>query len=191
MRAPAVGSVLALVVALATTGFTYQLLSRAQAGADRYGRPTTVAVATRDLPPGHVIRGDDVRVTTVPQQAVPRSALVHAPVGRPLHTAVDEGEVITRRQVGERGMSPIAAALPTGMGAIAIPRGDHPLPLRLGDHVEVLLMDADSGEAEPIDETAPVLSVDGSVAVVAVAPDLIPDIAAGVLANTVTLALTG
>jgi Flp pilus assembly protein CpaB len=181
---------LALVVALATTGFTYQLLSKAQAGADRYGRPTSVAIATRDLPAGKVLGGDDVRVTTLPRQAVPRSALSYAPVGRPLHTAIDEGQVITERQVADRGTSPIAAALPTGMGAIAIPRGDHPLPLRTGDHVEVLLMDSDSGDAEPIDETAPVLSVDGSVAVVAVAPDLVPDIAAGVLANTVTLALT-
>ena len=48
LRAPAVGSILALVVALATTGFTYQLLDRAQTGADatagprrRWSRPAT------------------------------------------------------------------------------------------------------------------------------------------------------
>jgi hypothetical protein len=52
LRAPAIGSVLALVVALATTAFTYQLLARAEAGADRYGRPTPVAVAARDLAAG-------------------------------------------------------------------------------------------------------------------------------------------
>jgi hypothetical protein len=98
--------------------------------------------------------------------------------------------VITRREVAERGTSPIAAALPHDMGAIAIPRGDHPLPLHAGDHVEVLVLDADSGEAEPIDDAAPVLSVDADVAVLAVAPDLIPDIAAAALADTVTLALT-
>jgi hypothetical protein len=107
-----------------------------------------------------------------------------------LRTAVDEGQAITRRQVAERGSSPIAAALPTGLGAVAIPRGDHPLPLRRGDHVEVLLLDSDSGDADPIDDAAPVLSVDAAVVVVAVAPDLIPDIAAATLSDTVTLALT-
>jgi Flp pilus assembly protein CpaB len=190
LRAPAVGSILALLVALATTGFTYQLLARAEAGADRYGRPTPVAVATRELAAGHVIVDGDVRVTRLPSQAVPRSAMAAAPIGRPLRTAVDEGQVITGRQVAGRGSSPIAAALPADMGAIAVPRGDHPLPLRRGDHVEVLLMDPDSGTAEPIDDAAPVLSVDADVAVLAVEPDLIPDIAAASLAGTVTLALT-
>jgi Flp pilus assembly protein CpaB len=190
LRAPAFGSILALVVALATTVFTYQLVARAQAGADRYGRATPVAVATHDLPAGHVIADGDVRVTRLPGQAVPHAALDDAPIGRPLRSAVDEGQVITRRDVAERGTSPIAAALPHDMGAVAIPRGEHPLPLHPGDHVEVLLLDSDSGEAEPIDDAAPVLSVDANVAVLAVEPDLIPDIAAGALADTVSLALT-
>ncbi len=97
--------------------------------------------------------------------------------------------MVTRRQVADRGSSPIAAALPTGLAAVAVPRGDHPLPLRRGDLVEVLLLDPDSGAAEPIDDAAPVLTVNQDVAVVAVAPDLVPDIAAAALAATVSLAL--
>ncbi len=62
LRAPAIGSVVALLVALATTGFTYQLLSRAEAGADRYGGPTPVVVATHDMAAGHVVGDGDVRV---------------------------------------------------------------------------------------------------------------------------------
>jgi Flp pilus assembly protein CpaB len=190
LRAPAVGSILALVVALATTGFTYQLLARAETGADRYGLPTQVAVATHDLAPGHVVVEGDVRITRLPRQAVPRSALADAPTGRALRTAVDDGQVLTTRAVAERGTSPIAAVLPHDMGAIAIPRGEHPLPLRQGDHVEVLLLDSHSGDAEPIADAASVLSVDDDVAVIAVEPDLVPDIAAATLAGSVALVLT-
>src|SRR6478736_2416434 len=160
LRAPAIGSIVALLVALATTGFTYQLLSRAEAGADRYGGPTPVAVASHDMAAGHVVRDGDVQVTRLPRQAVPRAAVAVAPVGRPLRVSIEEGQVVTRRQVADRGSSPIAAALPTGMAAVAVPRGDHPLPLRRGDLVEVLLVDPDSGAAEPIDDAAPVLTVD-------------------------------
>src|SRR6478736_61588 len=111
LRAPAIGSIVALLVALATTGFTYQLLSRAEAGADRYGGPTPVAVASHDMAAGHVVRDGDVQVTRLPRQAVPRAALAVAPVGRPLRVSIEEGQVVTRRQVADRGSSPIAAAV--------------------------------------------------------------------------------
>jgi Flp pilus assembly protein CpaB len=180
-----------VVVALATAGFTYQLLARAEAGAERYGHPIDVVVALRDLPAGHVLRDDDVRIASLPRGATARSALTELPVGRALRSAVYDGQVLSAPQVGRRGQSGVAAALPRGMRALGVPRGDHPLPLRTGDRVDLVVVDPDSGSGVAAAVRAPVLAVTDSVAVVAVDEAELADTAAAVIAGTVTLAIAG
>jgi Flp pilus assembly protein CpaB len=190
LRAPSVSWVVAVVVGVSTAAFTFQLVDRAEAGAARYGAPVTVIVAAVDLPAGHVIVDDDVRAVRLPRAAVPPDHLRAGAVGRALRHAVDEGQVVTERSVGRRGRSAVAAALAPGTRAVAVPRGDHPIPLRAGDHVDVLAPDAD-GVLTPVAESADVIEVDDDVATLAIEEELVGDVAAGALAGTVAMVVTG
>lgn len=106
--------------------------------AARGGPPTSPAVvATADLPLGHVLRPDDLRVRAIPQEAVPAAALreVGPALGRPLTAAVGEGETVTATRVRSGG-----PPLPPGQRALHVPLADPGAAARLaaGDHVDLV-----------------------------------------------------
>lgn len=106
--------------------------------AARGGPPIAQAVvATADLPLGHVLRPDDLRVQPLPLEAVPAAALrdIGPALGKPLAAAVGEGETVTATRVRSGG-----PPLPAGHRALHVPLADPGAAARLasGDHVDLV-----------------------------------------------------
>lgn len=125
------------------------VLGLAHASATPYGPPTTVLVATRDLPAGHQLTRDDLRRATWPDDLAPHDGLERAE-GR-LASALPEGSPATRRHVADDG---VAATLPEGTAAVPVPIEGLPI-LTVGNRVEVV--------GRNLDGRAAVLANDGSV----------------------------
>lgn len=180
---------LALVVAL--------LVQRTVAGAEArraaWGPGETVVVATRDLPAGHVLRDSDVREVSLPPAAVPPGALTRVASGRVVRAPVFEGEVLLRPRLAGAGVVGVAALLPPGTRAVAVPvdPGTAP-PLRVGQQVDLVAVVAgDDGRptAGVLAAAAPVVAVGERAVTVALDPALVPRVTAALGAGAVTLAL--
>jgi hypothetical protein len=85
------------------------------------GRTRAVVVARHDLERGAVIGDDDVVVRRLPLDAVPDSALEQAPTGRTVTETIVGGEVVSSTRVAPDGVDGLAALVPVGRLAIAIP----------------------------------------------------------------------
>ena len=180
---------LALVVGL--------LVHRSMAAADAvragWGSRAPVAVAARDLPPGHVVEPGDVRVVQLPPAATPPGALGRAPEGRTVRALVLEGEVLTRRRVAGSDALGVAALLPEGTRAVAIPvePGTGP-PLRVGQRVDVVaagIGDDGAADAVVIASAVPVVAVAEPAVTLAVGRGDVPDVVAALAAGAVALAV--
>ena len=186
----ALGIALAALVAVAVT----TTVQRAEATRAAWGRSRAVVVATRDLPPGHVLEAGDTEVVDLPEAAVPDGAVGRVEAGRVVRSGAFEGEVLLRRRLAGDGVVGPAALLPEGTRAVAVPvePGSAP-PLAVGQHVDVVGIVAVDGVPEPalLATAAPVLAVAERAVTVAVAPDRVPMLAAALAAGTVTLALAG
>lgn len=189
MRWALVGSV-ALVLGLVVS----HVIDEAAATRTAWGRTRTVRVAARDLEVGHVLRAGDTHVLTVPVSAAPPGALHGAATGRVVRSSVLEGDVLVERRLSERGASGVAARLPPGTRAVAIPveAGTAP-PLEVGQVVDVIAVVAgDAAGAAPgfvLAAAAPVVQVGELAVTVAVEPELAPRIAVALAQGAVSLAL--
>jgi Flp pilus assembly protein CpaB len=137
----------------------------------------------------------DVRVVELPPAAVPPGALERAPAGRTVRGVVLEGEVITRRRLSEDGAVGVAALLPDGARAVAVPveAGSAP-PLRVGQVVDVVAagIGVDGrADAAVIAAGVPVVAVAEAAVSVALDPGDVADVVAALAAGAVTLALVG
>jgi len=106
---------------------------------DPYGAPTTVLVATRDLPAGHELGDSDIRRRTWPAGLVPPGATLRRE-GR-LALPVVTGSVLTDGHLDALGL---ARGLDPADAAVAVPRDLLP-ELDVGDRVDVLGAGADGG----------------------------------------------
>ena len=136
-----------------------------------------VAVARHQLEAGHRIRPEDVDWRDLPVGAVPRGALRDSPVGRTTVDRVDEGEVLGRLRVAPDGLSGLAALVPPGRRAVAVPTSTGGLTLEPGDRVDVLATDRSAsglgeraGPGEVVADGALVLARDPTSVTVAVTP---------------------
>lgn len=162
-------------------------------------RPATVAVvvAARDLPAGTVLADDDVVTTRFAPSSVPDGVVAELG-GRVLAAPVNRGEPVTEvRLVGDAMTAgrPDLQALPVRLpdaGAVAL--------LRVGDLVDLVAADPQSGEADVVaagttvlalpaadDATGPT-GLPGRLVVLGVAPGDVPDIADAVSRSVVTFA---
>ena len=182
-------AVLALVVAV--------LVQRTVAGADAvraaWGPRARVVVATRDLAPGHVVTAGEVREVSLPPAAVPPEALDRVAPGRVVRSLVLEGEVIVRRRLSAAGVDGIAALLPDGTRAVAVPveAGTAP-PLEVGQTVDLVAVVAGDGlipQAGVLAAAAPVVHVGDHAVTVALDAEVVPRVAAALAAGAVTLVL--
>jgi Flp pilus assembly protein CpaB len=151
-----------------------------------------VVVAARDLPPGHVLTAADTEVRTLPDAAVPDGALARVAVGRVVRSPVLEGEVLLRRRLAEPEVAGVAAVLPEGTRAVAVPADASAVPpLEVGHLVDVVAVGATDGRAVASVLAVGALVVDvGEAAVtIAVDPGAVPRIAAALATGAVTLAL--
>lgn len=141
--------------------------------ASPHGPPTSVLVATRDLPVGHELVADDLRPATWPRDLVPDGATTEArgTVTGPL----PRGGVVTSAHLAPPG-SGVAAAVPTGRVAVTIPADLLP-PLPAGAHLDLVAPDPD-GLPRVAASSATVVAVEGELVWVAVDPPEGPAVAA-------------
>lgn len=195
-RSPVVFWALVALLAVLTATVVGGLTGRARAEAARYGSLRTVAVARRAVDAGTVLRPSDVSEERVPAAFLPEGWVRSASevVGRTVVVALFQGAPVLRGQVAPWGVRGVAALLPPGARAVAVPTGGATPKLRTGDVVDVLAtLDAEVGAGEePTVEVAVgalVVDMGEEAATVAVAPDEARRVAFALTAGSVTLTL--
>jgi pilus assembly protein CpaB len=195
-RRPRHRRALAMVVA-ALCGFTVMtVVQRAEDAAAAWGDRVPVLVASRDLQAGDRLDDGNTRVERHPAPLVPPGALRARPEGTRLAEAVYAGEVVREERLAPAGLSPVAARLPAGTRAMAIPVDPGTVPaLGIGDRVDVLVALAPeaAGDGPPgfaLATGAPVVDVSDAAVTIAVRADVAPRIAVAFGAGAVTLALS-
>jgi Flp pilus assembly protein CpaB len=191
-----------LGLAVVTGLVVVSLVSSADAARQRWGRTRPVAVAARDLVPGDVVDGSAVEVRRLPVAAVTPGALAEPPSGSVVRQAVPVGEPLVPERLAPQGLAGVAALVPPGHRAVAIPIG--PLaapPLTVGDLVDVLavvpvLAEEQARQPEdqpsfPLVETAVVVDVDEQSIAVAVPEADAPRVAWVLTNGSIVLALAG
>jgi Flp pilus assembly protein CpaB len=185
--------VLLAVVTAWTVGTT---VARAEADRRRWGDDRTVAVAARVISRGTAIGAADVRLERWPTGVVPEGALDALPVGLVAIDPIVPGEAVLASRLAPDGLHGLAALLPPGWRAFAVPSGPGALRLERGDLVDVLatLEPAAAGGTgdEPtvlVAESAEVLAVDDQSVTIAVPASASEDLAFALASATITLAL--
>ena len=196
-RRPRVRSALAMAAAVACGLATYRTLEAAEAAQTAWGRGTPVLVAARHLEAGERLDASDVRVVPHPAPMVPDGALDQLPEGSRLAHPVHEGEVIVAGRLAPEGLSAVAARLPRGTRAMAIPLDPATTPpLALGDRVDVVVAvppEAAGGGAPGfvIAERVLVVDITDQAVTVAVPRDVAPRLAVAFGQGAVSVALVG
>lgn len=129
---------LALLLAGLTATVTTEIARRAEAARRQWGEVRTVAVARRSISAGDVIGAGDVELRALPIAAIPEGAVAGAPRGQAARTDLYEGEVVVRDRLAPQGLEGVAALVPRGARALAVPVGSARLPLSVGDRVDIL-----------------------------------------------------
>lgn len=187
------------VVALAAfTAFTVAgQVDRAGAQAALYGPLRPVVTATRAVELGAVVGAGDVAAGSLPASFLPEGALgaTGAVVGRTVVVPLLPGVPVVAANLAPDGLEGLAALLPAGHRAVAVPTGPTSVTLRRGDRVDVLATfdppPAGEDPTFPVAEAAPVIDVGPEAVAVAVAPGDAHRVAYAVAAGVVTLVLTG
>ena len=188
----------AAVVALAcfTAVTVAGQLGKAEAQAARYGRLRPVVTATRAVEVGSVLGAADVTLRTMPAAFLPEGAIgaTGAVVGRTVVVPLFRGAAVLAGNLAPDGLGGLAALLPPGTRAVAVPGGPESVAVRRGDRVDVLATfdppPAGQEPTFPVAEAALVVDVGPEAVAVAVAADDAPRVAYAVAAGVVTLALT-
>jgi pilus assembly protein CpaB len=188
----------ALVIALAVLcGLAVMaIVQRAEDAAAAWGESVPVLVATRDLAPGDRLDAGNTRVEQRPLRLVDGDALRTLPDDTRLAEPVYAGEHVRSERLAPAGLSVVAARLPAGTRAMAIPVEPGTVPsLVIGDRVDVLVAlspDA-AGDGSPgfaLATEVLVVDVDDAAVTIAVPAATAPRIAVAFGAGAVTLALT-
>src|SRR2546423_14658129 len=123
----------------ATTGLVVShSLAVARTAARRYGRMRPVVVALRTAEPGDTLGTGDVGTIDMPRAFVPPGALRPGsePGGRPVVVALFPGEIILDAHLAGPGAHGLAALLPRGRRAVAVPLARGGARLRKGGRVD-------------------------------------------------------
>lgn len=190
---------LAAVAAAAVVGSTVAgIVADAEARARRFGELRSVPVVVHRVEVGDEIGAGDVRLRRLPAALVPPGRL--APdrgVGRVALVPLLPGEVLLAAKVAPDGRTGVAALLPEGRRALAVPAGPGIPPLAVGDRVDVLATyppeTAAAAGVEPtfaVATAALVLATSEDSVTVAVLPDEAPRLAFALTTGAITLALT-
>lgn len=142
---------LAIVLGTAAFATVRSAQERYEALLPAAGPPVPVVVATAPIPRGGVVQGSWLEVRRIPRAFAP-PGWVGSPadvVGRVLVADVVAGEPLTRARLAPSGAGPLAARVPDGLRAVALPAAAPP-GLRPGDRVDVLATYVDRGYTEPV-----------------------------------------
>ena len=158
-----------VVAVVLVTGLVFAAQFRAvDAARQRWTDTRVVAVARRDLEPGQVVEAGSVDLEEVATASVAPAALGEVPLGSVVRYPVAAGEALVGSRLAPEGLTGIAALVPAGERAVALPVGPAARPpLQVGDRVDVLAvlapddlalpaLPADEADAEqPTDEGDP------------------------------------
>jgi Flp pilus assembly protein CpaB len=183
-----VGSVLAVAAQL----------HAAAAARQRWGEARPVVVARRDLAPGEIIDAAAVEVRRLPVAAVPARAMNDPPIGSVVRYPIAAGEAVLSKRIAPQGLHGVAARVPEGDRAVAVPaaKTGRP-PLEVGDQVDVMAVVATPDQPDgavpvaPLVEDAVVVDVGEESVSVAVPTAEAPTLAYAVTQGAVVLALGG
>jgi pilus assembly protein CpaB len=189
-RRPLVHWLLIGLAALLTGAFVYSRAAGAQEARQRWGTARSIVVAVRDLPAGHRVGPGDVRRRSWPAALVPAGALSSLDDGVVVAEPVVAGEPVVRSRLGRARAGPIAATLAPGRRAVALPVGDAPPPVAVGDQVD-LVAAGSALAAQVVARGASVVAVQERAVVVAVTADELPEVAGGLVDGTVVVAVSG
>ena len=188
----------AVIVALGSGLVVSRLVGEAAARAARLGGLVEVPVTTRSVGAGAVVRAGDVEVVSLPAHAVPRGPVARSPAGRVAVVPMVPGEVVLASKLAPNGLRGVAALVPRGRRALAVPADAGGLALRVGNRVDVLATFDVAGDGPapeeptfPVAQGAWVVDADEDGVTVAVLPDEAPRVAFALARGTVTLALAG
>ncbi len=186
------------VLAVATALTVATTLGSAEAARDRWGPSQPVAVATRDLAPGEVVDATAVERRDLPEGLVTQEPLAATPEGAVVRHPILAGEPIVAERLAPHGLSGVAALVPRGHRAVAVPIGPAGVPpLSTGDLVDVVTVlptGLESGEddpAFPLVERAPVVDVGDQAVTLAVPAADAPRVAWALSNGTIVLTLAG
>ena len=189
-RSP-VGYWLAVILLAAATGlFVARIVGTAETERARFGTRRPVAVAVRGLEVGQVLTGDDVAVHEMPAAFVPTGAAESpvAVVGRTVVVALFAGEAVLEGHLAPAGLRGLAAHLPPGRRAMAVPVGAASPAVRAGDAIDVLAT-FEGEKTFAVAEAAIVLDVGTDAVTVALSADETSRVADAVARGAVTLAV--
>jgi Flp pilus assembly protein CpaB len=194
-RRPRLRAALVGVAALGIGLSVATAVRRAERAEAAWGATQAVVLVTDDLAAGDLVT--DARTDRVerPAAVLAPGALATVPDGARVTSEVHAGEVLLERHLAPLGATALAARLPAGTRAVAIPAepGTTP-PLASGDLVDVLVALAPeaAGTGPPgftLTERALVIEVSEVAVTVAVPADDAPRVAVALAQGAVTLAL--
>lgn len=177
----------ALALAALTAVVVGRLAGDAAAEQARWGELVPAAVATADVAAGEPLFAE---VRRLPRSVVPPGATTET-VGIAA-VPIAAGEVVLAARLAPAGTSAVAALVPPGHRALAVPSGDG-LPVEVGDLVDVLAT-LDPEAAVPtivVARSALVVHVGEASTTVAVPAEDAPRLAFALAAGAVALALSG
>ena len=188
----------AAVVALAafTASTIAGQVNRAGVQVARYGRLRPVVTAARPVEVGAVLRSADVVVRAMPAAFLPEGAVgaTGEVVGRTVVVPLFRGTPVVAGQLAPDGVVGVAALLPAGGRAVAVPTGPASVALRRGDRVDVLATfdppPAGEDPTFPVAEAALVVDTGPEAVTLAVEAEEALRVAYAVAAGVVTLVLT-
>ncbi len=137
-----------LVLALLTGTFVATTLDDAAQRQAAWGDTHVVAIAVRDLDPGHVVEPDDVRWVERPVGALPQDPEDTDPTGRLVVARVVAGETIPGVRLAPTGVRGLAGQVPARHVAVAVPTDARTPPLEPGQSVD-LYTAGDGGGPSP------------------------------------------
>lgn len=173
---------LVLAVAAGAGSAVSGVVERATASARELGETVSVPVAARDVSMGAILSDDDVAWRSLPAAVLPVGSLAEVPVGRTALVPLVAGEPLLASKLAPDGVHGVAALVPAGARAVAVPVGDAMPPLQRGDRVDVLASSVVAADAV-------VLDVGDTVVTVAVVAADAPRVADALGRGPVTLAL--
>jgi len=186
--------VLAALLAVAAT-VVHHTTARAADERRQWGATRTVAVARHRIATGSTIGAADVESASWPLAMVPDSAVDTVPDGRTTTATIEAGEAVLTTRLAPEGLHGVAALVPEGWRALAVPVAPTVLALAIGDHVDLIAgfdvgnASADRSPTLVVARDAVVVAADEQRVTVAVPDEDAERVAFAIVAGTVVPAL--
>ena len=163
---PLVRAAAVVVLVLVVVSIVHRTAASAGDARRRWGQERAVVVARRRIAIGETIRADAIETQSWPSALIPPDAIAESPAGRTAVAAIEPGEAVVAARLAPDGFHGVAALVPHGWRALAIPIGPSVVALSVGDHVDLIAgFDAvsaggDQAPAFTVAENAIVVAVD-------------------------------